>query len=85
MAKMKNKEAEWLSNYLYFIGRKYPYVLIDLLETYVFSEKAKMIMIYRYIEQKTFDEISLLVHTEVRQVQILRTNTLNVLLGTKLS
>lgn len=82
---MRSKETDWLSNYLYFIGRKYPFVLMDLLESYIFDKRDIQIMIERYINHKTIDEISLLVHVESRQVQKIKQKTLQTLINTKLA
>lgn len=80
----KSKEMEWLSNYLFFVARKYPYVFIDLLETNIFSHKEQQIMIYRYVNHKTYDEISFLIHLETRQVHQIIQKSLTTLLGNKL-
>lgn len=82
---MRGKETDWLSNYLYFIGRKYPFVLMDLLESYILDKRDIQIMIERYINHKTIDEISLLVHVESRQVQKIKQKTLQTLINTKLA
>lgn len=82
---MRSKETDWLSNYLYFIGRKYPFVLMDLLESYIFDKRDIQIMVERYINHKTIDEISLIVHLESRQVQKIKQKTLQTLINTKLA
>lgn len=82
---MRSKETDWLSNYLFFIGRKYPFVLMDLLESYIFDKRDIQIMVERYINHKTIDEISLIVHLESRQVQNIKHKTLQKLINTKLA
>lgn len=58
---------------------------MDLLESYIFDKRDIQIMIERYINHKTIDEISLLVHVESRQVQKIKQKTLQTLINTKLA
>ena len=80
----KDKSVEWLSKYLYFVARKYPEVFKDLLHSYIFDKKDIQIMIERYINHKTLDEISSIVFLETRQVANRKQKSLLTLLGCQL-
>lgn len=82
--KCKDQSVEWLSNYLYFVARKYPYVFMDLLNSYILDKKDIQIMIERYINHKTLDEISSIVFLETRQVANRKQKALLTLLGCQL-
>lgn len=81
----EEKHREWFNNYLYFIARCYPHVFMDLLERYIFDKKDHTIMIERYINHKTIDEISSIVFLESRQVNKRKQKVLDTLLNVRLS
>ena len=75
----KDEQKEWISNFLYYLGRKYKAVFMDLLEANLLSDKDKTILIERYINNKSIKEISDIVYLAPRQVHHRRQNALSII------
>ena len=80
-----NKECKWLDNYLYFIGLKYPYVLCDLLESYILNERDINIIYARYIGHKNIKDIATQFHLSEKRIEEIKNKVLFTLLDTKLN
>lgn len=78
-------EYKWLECYLYFIARKYPFVLVDLLESYVLNKRDIDIMIDRYVNQMSIRDISKKFNLSENRIEKIKVKVLSVLLNTRLN
>ena len=56
---MVNNELHklWIKGFLKRLGKRNPLILSDLVKNFPFTQKEKQIILLRYIENKTWDEI----------------------------
>lgn len=78
-------KRKWFDGFLFYLGRNYPEVLKDILVKNLKHEKDHKIMIERYINHKTINEIADIVFIEPRHVNTRKQKSLDILLSLKLA
>lgn len=78
---MVNNELHklWIKGFLKRLGKRNPLILSDLVKNFPFTQKEKQIILLRYIENKTWDEISDLVFLSKSRVMQLHKKCIAIL------